>query len=202
MIKKVPGIRLFQAYSAANFSAPNPSYVRGNLTPAQRGKLILHERCNHINFKQLNSWIHHGLLAVDPAVANAPDPLSCACQYGKAKKKSHSGNTSSITASHIAPGQGISAAQLEAGYPGCIPTTHGLPTPKQYKLINLWVDHYSRYIYPTFHATKELKELLASKQEFELFAKRHGVALDAIRAHNGVMLPLDSVLTVMKKVKT
>jgi len=112
--------------------------------------------------------------------------MYCACQFGKARKKSHREDISNITASDTVPGQGISANQLEAGFPGRIPTTRGLPAPKRYKFVNLWVDHYSRYIYPTFHATKKLKELLASKREFELFAQRHGVALASIRADNGV----------------
>jgi hypothetical protein len=152
----VPDTQLFQAFTAVSNSGPSPSYIRGNLSPSRWVKLILHEHCNHVNFKQLNTWIHQGLLPVDNSVAHVLYPMCCACQFGKSRKKLHQEDISNITASHTAPGQGISADQLEAGFPGCILTT---PTPKWYKFVNLWVDHYSRY------------ELLASKREFELFAQ-------------------------------
>jgi hypothetical protein len=47
-------------------------------------------------------------------------------QFGKA----HATNMGQIqiTANHTAPGKGVSANQLEACYPGELPTTHSLPT--------------------------------------------------------------------------
>jgi hypothetical protein len=149
--------------------------VHGNLTPSQRTKLIFHERCNHVHFGRLNAWIRQGVLSVDKSVANAPDPICAACQYSKANQKPHCNDTGSITLHHTAPGQGVSVDLLEAGIPGKLPTTRGLPSPKRCKFVTLWVDHYSRYLYPSFHATKNMSETLQSKQEFEAFAAKFGI---------------------------
>jgi hypothetical protein len=123
--------------------------------------------------KQLNVWICQNCFSIDPSIANAPDPICAACQFGKAHRKPHKNNTGSISARHQHPGEGVSADQLEATYPGKLPTTKGLPTMKHYKYCNVWVDHYSRYIFPTFHETKESSEMVRSKKEFQSFASRY-----------------------------
>jgi hypothetical protein len=62
-------------------------FLLSNLMPAQRIKLILHEHCNQVNMQQLNHWIRKGHFPVDPSFANSPDPMCCACQYGKENKR-------------------------------------------------------------------------------------------------------------------
>jgi hypothetical protein len=172
------------AYSAT--SPPTTNTFKPNLTNSQRLKLLWHERCNHRSWSTLNSWIRHDLLPIHPSVASAPDPICAACQAGKAHRKTHAKVTNSIAATCTAPGQGVSADQLEAGYPGKIGTTKGLPTNKRYKFCNLWIDHFSRFIYPTFHETKHAAELVASKKEFQTYASRFNIKIQRIRADNGV----------------
>jgi hypothetical protein len=102
-----------------------------NLTKKQQLKLLLHERCNHRSMSVINQWIRDGSLGVDPALASTPDPTCAACQLGKAHHRSHKLFTGSITSRCTFLGAGVSADQLEAGCPGKIPTTKGLPTTKQ-----------------------------------------------------------------------
>jgi len=156
-------------YIASNVELPPTPLVgiSANLSPSQRTKLILHEQCNHVNFETINRWICKGVLPIDKSVANSKDPICAACQFGKANKRAHKADVGSITAKHTTPGQGVSVDLLEAGIPGRLPTTRGLPSPKWYRYVTLWVDHYSRYLYPTFHETKGLNAALASKREFE-----------------------------------
>lgn len=78
------------------------------------------------------------------------------------------------------PGKGRSADQLEAGYLGKLPTACGLPTPRHYKYVNIWVDHYFHYIFLTFSMRlKNCEKLyslkLPSKAAFEAFAACHRV---------------------------
>ncbi len=168
-----------------NPSCIAPIHFKQNLTPQQCIKLLLHERCNHKHMKIINQWIRDGHFNISPTVASTPDPICAACQYGKAHRKPHTRDISSITANHSTPGAGISVDLLEAGYPGRLPTTKGLPTTKRYKYCNLWVDNFSRYIYPTFHETKDVSEMIKSKQEFQAFASRFNIKIRSIRADNG-----------------
>jgi hypothetical protein len=186
LVHTTPGIISYQASLASSMLPTSANGSTDNLSPSQWAKLILHERFNLVNMKTLSQWIRSGILDVDKSIANCADPICRACQFGKAHKHTHAGASGSITAPHSAPGQGVSADQLEAGYPGRLPTTRGLPTSRRYKFVNIWIDHFPHYIYPTFHETKDLKEMLASEAEFETFAAKHGVAISSICADNGV----------------
>lgn len=162
----------------------NPQYR--NLTPRQHKKLQLHERCAHAHFEQINSWIRSGCLPCDPDLATEPDPLCATCQFGKAHKRSHKSNTGHIAKSAKAPGDGVSSDGMEAGTPGRLMTTSGLPSTKRYRYCSFWVDHFSQFVYVTMHETKRAEELLRSKLEFEDFASKYNVNIRNIRADNGV----------------
>ncbi len=64
--------------SAPSLSPCAPIRLHQNLTPSQRIKLILHERCNHKNWKVINQWIRNGYFQVNKFIANSEDPICTA----------------------------------------------------------------------------------------------------------------------------
>jgi hypothetical protein len=112
-------LSLLSSQTASNSETPliAPISFKQNLSPQQRIKLLLHKHCTHKNMKTINQWIQHGYFNVNPVIASAPDPICVACQYGEAHIKLHKNDKASITEKHNSPGAGVSADQLEAGYP-------------------------------------------------------------------------------------
>jgi hypothetical protein len=192
-----PGVTSFHRYCAKqgylnklsdkNLSEDaSPTFLYRNLTPSQQRKLHLHERCAHAHWDQINSWIRNGSLPCDKSLASVPDPVCATCQFGKAHKRSHKTDTGHIGRQHQAPGDGVSSDGMEAGCPGKMLTTHGLPSTRRLKYCSFWIDHYSQFVYVTMHESKRAEELLRSKLEFEEYAARYGVNIKNIRADNGV----------------
>ncbi len=187
-----PGISTFhrfcanQTYLQQASPSTNLPFLHLNLTPRQQRKLHLHERCAHAHWDQINTWIRAGCLPGGPQLASEPDPICAACQFGKAHKRSHKADVGHISAQHSAPGDGVSSDGMEAGCPGRMMTTHGLPSSRRYKYVSFWIDHFSRFVYVTMHETKRAEELLKSKIKFEEYSARFGVHIKNIRADNGV----------------
>jgi hypothetical protein len=67
----------------------------------------------------------------------------------------------------------------------CLPLEGSL-LPNNTNFVTSRVDHYSRYIFPTFHVSKDTTEMLKSKQCFEDFAHCFDVSIKSIHADNGV----------------
>jgi hypothetical protein len=127
-----------------------------------------------------------GIISAPPSVINCPHPICATCLYDKSKRHSHKADTGNIAQSHTNPGAGVSADQFEAGCPGIIPTNKGSLMKLKYGYCNFWVDHGTKFIYVTMHPTKEAKEMLISKAEFEAFSSLHGVSIHSYRGDNGV----------------
>lgn len=99
-----------------------------NLTPTQQTKMKWHGRLNHTNIDTITQWMHNGTLSIPQSTINAPNPIYLACQVGKARQQAHKQMQWPIDMKHSFPDAGVSADQLEAGYPGLLPTTKGSPT--------------------------------------------------------------------------
>ena len=190
-----PGITSYTKYLAHLSCKPStppstpalPPYLYENLSKLQRQKLFLHEKSNHEGFTNLNRWIKTGRFPnVPTTLADEPDPICTACAFAIARRQSHKAHVGHISKRHTGPGQGVSSDGMEAGVPGRPFTTKGLPSKKCLRYISFWIDHYSKYVYASFHETKASTELLSSKAEFESFTARDGVKIQAIRVNNGV----------------
>jgi hypothetical protein len=120
------------------------------------------------------------------ALANEPDPICAACQFGKAHKKPHLADVSNISANHQAPGEGVSTDGIEPGTPSHVFSSSGLPSTKKYQHVTFWIDNYSKYVHMTMHETKKAEELMRSKTDFKQFAAKYGVNIKNICADNGV----------------
>lgn len=75
-----------------------------------------------------------------------------------AHRLSHKSDTGHIDQDHQAPVDGISGDQMEAGAPGQVIIYKGLPTNHRYHYANFRVDHFARFVFVTFHSSKEAAE--------------------------------------------
>lgn len=185
IIFTAPGITIFERFCANNSTLnsptvhPSPESIPtafSPMPPAQRHKLQLHEQCNHVNWVQLNTWICNGLLPCDPSIANVPNPVCAACQFGKAHKWSHHSDTG-----HIAK---------NAKFPGA-PMVWRLESKVASWLHMVLLSHTTIVTAPfgcyiTMHETKKVEELIRSKSGFEQFASKFGVTIKHLRAGNGM----------------
>lgn len=165
---------------------PIPDMGFTNLRPAQQEKMELHHKLIYENFNQTNSWIRDGTIKASKAVANSRNPICPACQFGKAKCRSHGSDQYTITKDHTAPGEDCLTDLLVAGHSGLTPTAKGQPTKHRYTVAAFWVDHYSDYVLVTFFEKQEATELVKSKEEFEAFANQHNVHIMSIHADTGI----------------
>ncbi len=160
-----PGISTFERYAAIatstnNLPSPDPATsTASNMSQQQWQKLHLHEKCNHEGFTNLNRWICAGYFpGVPPELSSIPDPTCLACAFGKARHRTHKSHTGHISSSHNWPGARVSSDGMKAGIPGRPVTTQGSPSTLHLKYVSFWVDHYSHYVYATFHPTKAAHE--------------------------------------------
>jgi hypothetical protein len=100
--------------------------------------------------------INSGLLPCNPSLANEADPICTTCQFDKEHKRSYKRNIGKISDGHTAPGQGVSSDGMEAGCPGHVMTTHGLPSTKKFCFVSFWIDHNSHFHFSTHSLVHQL----------------------------------------------
>ena len=162
-----------------------------NLKPIQRDFLRRHQRLGHVGFEQMREWARHGVLPKRFATVEAP--ICKACCYGDAKRRAAQSGKKVDNRHDEAPGSGVSVDQMAAGCEGLLPTTKGRPTTRRYRHATLWIDHFSRFVYPYFQESTNTKETQEGKTALQRFAAKYNVRIDHIHADNGIFASADFI---------
>jgi hypothetical protein len=129
--------------------------------------------------KEIPSWL-----------ANCRIPECQSCLYGRATKrpwrtKGQSGTIQPV----IAPGQCLSVDQLESSpVASFIGQNKGYFFQKRYKVLMIFVDHFSRPSSVYLQESTKGVHTLAAKRSFEAYAATHGVKIRQYHADNGRFL--------------
>ena len=113
-----------------------------------------------------------------------------ACQYDTTKKWSHeTTNTGSVVGTPQSWGDFVSVDQMITGNPSLtIPFDSDHPSTRWYKLVTMWVDHFSHFLHAHCQEEATIQSTLDSKEDFEMFAKCYNVRIKHIYSDNGVFM--------------
>ena len=172
-----------------------------NLKPIQREFMLYHHRYGHTHFDQLRRWARLGI--IPKKFSNVEAPVCKACAFADAKKKAASREGRKVDDRHDdAPGAGVSVDTMEAGTPGLLPSTAGLPPKARYNYCTLYVDHFSRFIYVHMHEFNKGKDAVLGKAHYERFAGKYGVSIHHIHADNGIFTSKEFIADCDKNKQT
>jgi hypothetical protein len=79
----------------------------------------------------------------------------------------------------------VSVDQIESSTVGLIAQLKGRLTTQRYRVVTVFVDHYSQLGYIHMQKDTTSKETLKAKQAFKLFAREHGITVKYYHAGNG-----------------
>ena len=178
---------------ALNTTVNEVSQHNENLTAPQKELLKWHYRLGHLNFRKVQFLMRTGILATtektrrlhSQAASLLQDlPLCAACQFGKQRRRTEPGSTTTIVKDrrgvtkdgNLHPGQCISVDHFVCSTKGRRFDSRG-----KSKVDNLYVggaifvDHASGYTWIGFQSHLNTHETLSVKGSFELFCREVGV---------------------------
>ncbi len=150
--------------------------------------LCWHYKLNHMSGAKMQSMAKCGLLPKKSATCQIPTCTSCL--YGKATRrtwrtKPKLGQQGGKLRTAMEPGQCISVDQLESKTPGLIAQIKGWLTKKRYRVVTVFVDHFSGLSYIHLQKSTNADETLEAKMAFERYASKFNVKFKSYQADNG-----------------
>ena len=156
-----------------------------NLTESQREMLKWHRKLSHRSFSYIKDLARKGHLPEKLANCKTEGLVCPDCKFGHQTKRPVDKNRRRIDEGDDKPGKGVSTDQMEAGTPGLIPTNRGRRTKQRHYVATIMVDHFSRLVYAHMSHSTTAEEAVEAKAQFENFARRFNVNIEAYRSDNG-----------------
>ena len=165
--------------------------------------LTWHYRLNHVSFKKIQQMAARGDLPA--ALRHCRVPKCAACLFGKATRRAWRTKApvnKMQTPPATAPGAVVAIDQMISALPGFIAQMRGFITGKRYKVITVFVDHYSDLSFVYTQKSTTADETVQAKEAFERYAKTHGVTVRHYHADNGIFAEAGFVKAVERNGQT
>jgi len=174
-------------------NSSNPNLIEDNdddelepLTNPQALWRYWHNKLGHISNSRMVNMARIGELP--RILANCRVPICPSCLFGKGTRRawrSKGTPKQASTRTVTAPGDCVSVDQLESTTPGLVGQLKGTLTNQRYRVMTIFVDHYSDLGYVHAQKSTSAQETVEAKHAFERFAKSHGVQVKHYHADNG-----------------
>ena len=167
-----------------------------NLSPAQKGLMVWHQRLGHASFSQIQWLARSGKLPIKnaKAVGNCTIPMCASCQFAKqrrrptkaTKKTNKSDKEMEIKKDDLFPGQRISADHYQSAVPGRTYSSRGSYHPENmFNGGTIFVDHASGKIFLHHQESLSASESIKSMLKLEREAAESGVRIQSLHTDNG-----------------
>jgi len=179
-------VDLEQSESAPNIVEPDDDEVHKATKNPQALWRYWHLKLGHLPINRMRNLATIG--ALPKALKDCRVPLCPSCAFGKSTRRAwrtRAPNNEISVRTITRPGDCVSVDQLESTTPGFIGQLKGILTTQRYKVMTVFVDHYSDYSYVYAQKTTSAEETIEAKRAFERFSASHGVTIRHYHADNG-----------------
>ena len=145
-----------------------------------------HNKLGHAPTNRIRNMANIGDLA--RVLASCRAPICPSCHFGKGTRKpwrTKTPNNQINVRKIIKPGYCVSIDQLESSTQGLIAQMKGSLTARRYKVMTVFVDHFSDLTYLHAQQSTTAQETIDAKKAFERYAQSHGVSINHYHADNG-----------------
>ena len=145
-----------------------------------------HNKLGHISKQRMVNMARIGELP--RILANCRVPICPSCLFGKGTRRawrSKGTDKQKSVRTVTTPGDCVSVDQLESTTPGLVGQLKGSLTNQRYRVMTIFVDHFSDLGYVHAQKSTSAHETLEAKHAFERFARSHGVQVKHYHADNG-----------------
>ena len=152
---------------------------------SDKGELLrYHYRLGHLPYSRLKTLAESGV--IPRRLSKVTAPKCAACMFGRLTKRPwRARNQANKIFQATAPGQCVSADQMESTTAGFIAQMKGRITKRRYKYATIFTDHFSNYTYVHLQETLTSADTIKAKEAFEAHSRSLGVIIQHYHCDNG-----------------